>query len=58
MMSSNTLVKVKAVSIARLVALDEMTREEFDAKMARGITQAKAGEGIPVDEFFDSVKRQ
>ena len=39
-------------------ALDEMTKEEFDAKMSRGIEQAIAGEGIPADEFFDSLKEE
>ena len=39
-------------------ALNEMTREEFDAKMARGLAQAKAGEGIPADEFFDALERE
>ena len=35
-----------------------MTREEFDAKMARGIAEAKAGEGIPADEFFASLREE
>lgn len=47
-----------SIPISRPVALDEMTGEEFDAKMARGVAQAKAGEGIPADEFFDSLKQE
>jgi DNA-damage-inducible protein J len=47
-----------SIPTSRPVALNEMTREEFDAKMARGITQAKAGEGIPADEIFDSLKKE
>ena len=39
-------------------SLDEMTREEFDAKMARGIAQAKAHEGIPSETFFDSLRQE
>jgi DNA-damage-inducible protein J len=35
-----------------------MTREEFDAKMARGIAEANAGEGIPADEFFTSLREE
>ena len=35
-------------------SLDEMTKDEFDAKMERALLQAKTGEGIPADEFFSS----
>ena len=31
---------------------------EFDAKMARGIEQAKAGEGVPVEEFFALLRQE
>lgn len=47
-----------SIPSSRPAALDEMTREEFDAKMARGIAQAKAGEGMPANEFFDSLKQE
>lgn len=40
------------------IALDEMTRAEFDAKMVRGINQAKSGEGVPADDFFDSLRQE
>ena len=33
-------------------ALDEMTREEFDDKMAVGLAQAKANRSALVDEVF------
>ena len=39
----------------RQLSLDEMTKEEFNAKMARGLAQAEAGEGVPADEFFASL---
>ena len=39
-------------------ALDEMSKEEFDAKLSRGLEQAKAGEGVQADEFFDSLKEE
>lgn len=42
----------------RPLSLDELTAEAFDAKMARGLAQAKAGEGMPADEFFSSLKRE
>ena len=36
-------------------ALSEMAKEEFDAKMTLGLAQAKAGEGMPADEFFKQL---
>ena len=47
-----------SLPIQRPVSLEEMTRDEFDAKMARGVAQAKAGEGMPADEFFDSLRQE
>ncbi len=38
--------------------LEDMTKEEFNAKMARGMAQAEAGEGVPADEFFSSLKQE
>ena len=43
---------------SRPISLEEMTKEEFDAKMARGLAQAKAGEGVPADEFFKSLRQE
>lgn len=43
---------------SRPLSLDEMTKEEFDAKMARGLAQARAGEGMPADEFFSSLRQE
>ena len=39
-------------------ALEEMTQQEFNAKMARALAQAEAGEGVPADEFFTSLKKE
>lgn len=39
-------------------SISEITKEEFDAKMARGIAQAKSGEGIPSDEFFSKLRQE
>ncbi len=41
----------------RPVSLEEMTREEFDAKMERSLAQAKAGEGVPAEEFFSDLEQ-
>lgn len=34
---------------------DTMTKEEFDAMMATGLAQAKAGESIGFEDAFDSL---
>ena len=47
-----------SVPASRPFSLEEMTREEFDAKMARGIAEAKVGEGLPADEFFSSLREE
>ena len=47
-----------SIPASRPYSLEEMTREEFDAKMARGIAEANAGEGIPADEFFTSLREE
>lgn len=38
--------------------MEETTRAEFDAKITRAFEQAEAGEGVPADEFFASLKRE
>lgn len=38
--------------------MEEMTRTEFDAKIARAFEQSEAGEGVSADEFFASLKRE
>ena len=35
---------------------DSMTDEQFNAIMAEGYEQAKAGEGLPVDEAFAKIR--
>ncbi len=44
-----------SASVRRPKALGEMTEKEFNAKMAMGLAQAKAGEGILADEFFKQL---
>lgn len=34
---------------------DTMTDAEFNAWMAKGLQQAKAGESVPVDEAFEDI---
>ena len=47
-----------SIPASRPLPLDEMTKEEFDSKMARGLVQAKAGEGMPADDFFASLRQE
>ena len=47
-----------SVPASRPASLDEMTKEEFDAKMVRGLEQAKNGEGVPADDFFSSLREE
>ena len=47
-----------SVPASRPLSLDEMTKEEFDAKMGRGLAQAKAGEGRDADEVIDDLMRE
>ena len=48
---------VKRKRASRLASLEEMTKDEFDAKMARGLAQAKVGDGVTADEFFDALEQ-
>lgn len=43
---------------ARPRARDEMGREEFDAKMARGLRQIESKETRSLDETFDMVEKR
>ena len=36
-------------------AHDEMTKEKFDAEMAVGLAEAKAGKAAPIYEVFDRI---
>lgn len=47
---------VPAVTIPK--ARDEMSDEEFNERIRISLEQAKAGEGSPADEVFDSVMRE
>ncbi len=35
---------------------DAMTKEEFDAMMLQGLEQAKAGQGLELDEAFAKIR--
>lgn len=47
-----------SIPVSRPLSLEEMTNEEFDAKMARGLAEARAGEGMPADDFFESLREE
>lgn len=36
-------------------SLGEMTKDEFDSRMAIGLADAKAGRAVPVDEAFEEI---
>ena len=38
-------------------ALDEMTKDEFDAMLQESYEQSLRGEGVPLEEFFAELKR-
>lgn len=38
-------------------ALDEMTRDEFNAMMAKGLAQAKANESRPAEDVLTDVRK-
>lgn len=37
-------------------ALDEMTKEEFDVMMAKGLAQAKANKGRPAEDVLADIR--
>ncbi len=37
------------------LARDEISKEEFDAMIGKGLAQAKDGQGVPLDEAFASL---
>lgn len=39
-----------------LPSRDTMTKEEFDAMMLQGLEQAKAGQGLELDEAFAKIR--
>jgi len=39
-----------------LPSRDAMTKEEFDAMMLHGLEQAKAGQGLELDEAFAKIR--
>lgn len=40
---------------AKLRARDEMTADEFDSIMQKGLAQAEAGEGMSIDAAFEKL---
>lgn len=46
-----------SLSVPKLPTRDTLTDAQFDAIMQTGYQQAKAGQGIPVDEAFEQIRR-
>lgn len=44
-----------AIPESKPSARDEMTKEEFDARMETGFSQAKKNQSKPVDQVFDQI---
>ena len=38
-------------------SLEDLTKEDFDAMMERGLSESKAGLGDPVDQAFSEVRQ-
>jgi len=55
---SNGLPFRPSIPAKKPVSLEEMTKEELDAKLMRAMAQAEAGEGVPADEFFASLRQE
>ena len=47
-----------SIPVSEPKSISEITKEEFDAKMARGIAQAESGDGIPANEFFSKLRQE
>ena len=47
-----------AVPVNRPRSLEEMTNDEFDAKLTKSLAQAKVGDGIPANEFFELMEKE
>ena len=47
-----------SIPISEPKHLSEITKEEFNDKMARGIAQAESGEGIPSENFFANLRQE
>ena len=41
--------------MAELIARDEMTQEQFDRRMAEGLSQAKGNQSSPIAEVFSRL---
>ena len=39
-------------------AIEDMSDTEINAKLSRGLTQAKGGDGISADKFFTSLREE
>ena len=44
------------LTVPKLPARDDLTDEQFDEMMEKGIKQARSGDGMSVDEAFDKIR--
>lgn len=47
-----------SIPIKKPTALEDMSREEFDAVMAEGIREAEADMGMPAEAFFKKLQQE
>ena len=45
-----------SLSIPKVQTLDSMSSEQFDAMMQKGYDEAKAGNGLPVEDAFKKIR--
>lgn len=45
-----------SLAVPKLPTRDGLTDEHFNAMMENGFHQAKAGEGLPIDEAFSKIR--
>ena len=48
----------RSAHVPRPKARDEMTDEEFNAMMERGLEEIRMGKGIPLNQAFDEIMEE
>jgi predicted transcriptional regulator len=51
------VVQIVVAKTENVLARDEMDAAAFDAMMQRGLEEAKAGKGVPLEEAFAILQR-
>lgn len=47
-----------ATKTANVTARDTMTTKQFDAMMEKGLSQAKAGQGMDLEDAFSAINKR